>query len=101
MRIREALYVRGDLIRVKEPVFVDEDIYYRIGVVIHVGSEIESPFYNERYYDAELYREHPELYKELDEPFEYVPLYLVYLHNGVKEQFFDEEIELVSSYLQP
>lgn len=93
--------MRGDLVKVKEPVFVDKDIYYRVGIVVHVGSEIESPFYNEKYYDTELYKEHPEMYKKPHEPFEYVPLYLVLLHNGHKEEFFDEEIELVSPYLQP
>lgn len=98
---RKPLFVRGDLVKVKQPPFVDKDNYGRVGIVINVYHELESPFYNERYYDIDIYREHPEIYKSPTDEFEYVPLYLVLMYNGVKEEFFDEEIELVSSYLPP
>ena len=98
---KKPLYVRGDLVKVKQPAFVDRDCYNRVGIVLSVYHELESPFYNERYYDIDLYREHPEIFKQPTEDFEYVPLYLVLMYNGMKEEFFDEEIELVSSYIQP
>jgi hypothetical protein len=97
---KEPKYMKGDLVKIREPAFVNKDMYHHVGIVLNVCHELESPFYSERYYDIELYREHPEIYNSPDEPFEYVPLYLVLLPDGRKEEFFDEEIDLVSPYLQ-
>tara|TARA_Y100001938_G_C8067542_1_gene421144 strand:+ start:966 stop:1277 length:312 start_codon:yes stop_codon:yes gene_type:complete len=98
---RKPLFTCGDLVKVKEPAFVNRDHYHRVGIVMRITHELESPFYSERFMDINLYREHPEVFNPSDEVFEYVPLYLVMMYNGVKEEFFDGEIELVSSYLQP
>jgi hypothetical protein len=98
---REAKCGKWDLVVVKEPAFVNSDMYHSVGIVINICHELESPFYSERYYDIELYREHPEMYSSPTEPFEYVPLYLVLLSDGRKEEFFEEEIDLISSYIQP
>ena len=97
------MYKKGDLILVREPIFVSENNYHRVGIIMSVRPELEPPFYDEKYYyDVSLYEEHPPATVCKDEDPRkkevYVPLYLVVMYNGMEEEFFNEEIELISPY---
>ena len=87
--------VIGDLVVIKEPVFVEKTLYHTVGVVMRVREAQRSGLIE--YTDPRrIYKEHPEIYASRDDS-NYSPLYLVYTSNGRTEELFSDEIEVISS----
>ncbi len=85
----------GDLVKIKEPVFVEKTLYHTVGVVMRVR-EAQRTGLIEYTDPRRIYKEHPEIYASRDGG-DFSPLYLVYTSGGRTEELFGDEIEVISS----